>query len=287
MRIVVGSRAAKFWYNSFRRPKDWDLVVTEDELANFEDVKSTSDTKYRSGKVELEPIRGDALKLLAELNADSPTMEMGGMECLVACPRTLLALKMSHLYFPLHWEKTIRDYHFLKHRVSLDEDFKRLLELRTQEKPKDKPPRYSLNVKNEDFFAGSERFVKRVFLHDDIHAATCYYDAPLWSRCKKDADKALIDEGLFRQLSHSDQIKMVQEEAFVIALERRIIPEPNWDEVDRARAFKYGLMRICTTLTRGWFRDFAVENYHEIRKLDYNYVEKFKQALQTGSVRAA
>lgn len=283
MRIVIGSRAAKFWYNSFRRPNDWDLVITEDELSNFGELKKTSETKFRAGKVELEPIRSESMQLLAELNQYSPTMEMDGMECLVACPRTLLALKRSHIYFPLHWQKTIRDYHFLKHRVKLDGDFQRLADLRAIEKPRDRHG-YSLNVRNEDFFAGSERFVKRVYLHDDLHAATCYYDAPLWSRCKKDPDKALIDEGLFHRLDHSDQIKMVQEEAFVIGLERKIIPVETTDPVE---AFRYGLMRICTTLTRGWFREFAIENYYEIRRFDWDFVGKFELACAAGKVRNA
>ncbi len=281
MRIVIGSRAAKFWYNSFRRPKDWDLLVTDDELSNFGDIKKTSETKFRAGKIELEPIRSDSMRLLAEVNKYSPTMEMDGMECIVACPRSLLALKRSHIHYPLHWSKTIRDYHFLKRRVKLEGDYQKIADLRAMEKPRDRAG-YSLNVKNEEFFAGSERFVQRVYLHDDLHAATCYYDAPLWSRCKKNPDKALIDEGLFRQLDHSDQIKMVQEEAFVIALERRIIPKRTEDHIE---AFRYGLMRICTTLTRGWFREFAVENYYEIRRFDWDFVGKFEQAREAGKVR--
>ena len=75
-----------------------------------------------------------------------------------------------------------------------------------------------------------------------------------------------------------------QEEGFVIALERKIIPYLDKD-VDARSAFMWAIMRIGTNLTSGWFRDFAIDNYINIIKHDHDYVGKFKEALANGKIR--
>jgi len=46
-------------------------------------------------------------------------------------------------------------------------------------------------------------------------------------------------------------------------------------------AFDWALMRICTTLCSGWFREFATVNYFKIRdRMDNNYIEKFLTLTQ-------
>ena len=50
-------------------------------------------------------------------------------------------------------------------------------------------------------------------------------------------------------------------------------------------AFDWALMRICTNLCSGWFREFATNNYFIIKKLyNKNYVEKFLLAYENGNI---
>ena len=51
----------------------------------------------------------------------------------------------------------------------------------------------------------------------------------------------------------------------VIALERYLIPMVSKDQ---EISYNLALVRICTTLTKGWFRQFAIDNYPQLSNLD-------------------
>ena len=51
----------------------------------------------------------------------------------------------------------------------------------------------------------------------------------------------------------------------VIALERYLIPMVSKNQ---ETSYKLALARICTTLTKGWFRQFAIDNYPRLSNLD-------------------
>src|SRR4051794_39637017 len=51
----------------------------------------------------------------------------------------------------------------------------------------------------------------------------------------------------------------------VIALERYLIPMISKNQ---ETSYQSALVRICTTLTKGWFRQFAIDNYPRLSKLD-------------------
>jgi hypothetical protein len=64
----------------------------------------------------------------------------------------------------------------------------------------------------------------------------------------------------------------------VIAAERMLIPS-NWKYSSKL-AYIRSLEKVCTTLTSGWFRDFAIDNYPEILKLyDHSKFEYVKNQL--------
>lgn len=72
------------------------------------------------------------------------------------------------------------------------------------------------------------------------------------------------------------QLYGVLEEAYVLALERHQIP--NNFKPDPKASFDIALEKICTSITSGWFREFAWENYYKVQELySPNYVTKFKQ----------
>lgn len=51
----------------------------------------------------------------------------------------------------------------------------------------------------------------------------------------------------------------------VIALERYLIPMIS---KNHESSYHSALVRICTTLTKGWFRQFAIDNYPRLSNLD-------------------
>src|SRR5437762_11216795 len=51
----------------------------------------------------------------------------------------------------------------------------------------------------------------------------------------------------------------------VIALERYLIPMVSKNQ---ETSYNLALVRICTTLTKGWFRQFAIDNYPQLSNLD-------------------
>jgi hypothetical protein len=85
-----------------------------------------------------------------------------------------------------------------------------------------------------------------------------------------------------------DKCKCVLEEAYVIALERRIIPMifGGGGGYTSEEALDWALMRVCTTLCSGWFRNFATNNYYDIKRLsNKNYVEKFLTEYENGNIK--
>ena len=50
-----------------------------------------------------------------------------------------------------------------------------------------------------------------------------------------------------------------------IALERYLIPKVSGNQ---EISYRSALTRICTSLTKGWFRQFAIDNYPRLSNLD-------------------
>jgi hypothetical protein len=309
--IIIGSRALKYWYPDFeRQPKDYDVLGTYQELCdyvhqNYGIIKSSQpsrDGKYlirfNSGhSVEFEYTQRkedsqNALLTLEKRGAPKISFPERGLTVSVAFPFALLALKKSHLSVPLkQWEKHILDYHFLKSQLAKESPspfFDTIYERRLQEtKERGVISTAKLCMTNEEFFDKSEPSVKRYYTHDDVHKAIAFYGEPMFTKIKRDPKQATCDKVLFMALSYEDQLKAVLEEAFIIALERKIIPsmmtllDPNHIFSGR-EALKYALQRICTNLTSGWFREFAQEHYLELLNTDVDYVTKFKEAQKDG-----
>ncbi|POG71333.1 hypothetical protein GLOIN_2v1606934, partial [Rhizophagus irregularis DAOM 181602=DAOM 197198] len=51
----------------------------------------------------------------------------------------------------------------------------------------------------------------------------------------------------------------------VIALERYLIP---MSSKNQDTSYRSALVKICTSLTKGWFRQFAIDNYPRLSNLD-------------------
>ncbi len=76
----------------------------------------------------------------------------------------------------------------------------------------------------------------------------------------------------------------VLEEAYVLALERSQIPFAG--KVTPRQSFDIAIEKVCTSITSGWFREFAWENYDKVVELYRDdYVEKFKAGVDKGIVK--
>lgn len=304
--IIIGSRALKYWYPETKEPNDYDIIGYRQELDtyvhdNYDMVRSCK--LSRPGKFMIKLHGGRSIEFeintgfgscnqINYLSSDKYIAKYSeiNLEGTVAPPEILLAIKRSHLFVPLkQWNKHIEDYHLLKSKIKSAKKIESadlIYQLRSRETQGRINVRSAkLNMTNEEFFAKSEPSINRLYVHDDLHRATCYYAQPLFSKIKLDPSKATCDQVLFEALSLEDQIRAVQEEAFSIALERKVIPAMmSGKPFNSKEALKYALFRLCTTLAGGWFRSFAQDHYYEILDCDVDYVAKFNLAVQAGKI---
>jgi hypothetical protein len=205
---------------------------------------------------------------------------------LVATPEMLYSLKRSHRFLARHWEKHIRDYHILKTLVSGVDIMPEITKLKSDEtKHTKKPP--SLNKTKDEFF--KDDVSNHTFEHDDIHRVMAHRERPMFEYIEDSLNGTVkSSKEKFFQLTREEQIQCVLEEAYVIALERGILPMLYEGKklADAKTAIQWSLMRICTTLTSGWFREFAVENYpYIVNSVDPRYVEKFLYFVDSGQIK--
>jgi len=221
----------------------------------------------------------------------------------VAPPWVLHALKESHIYWPIDFEKHIHDLHAMRKHIPIrDEKELRLKETWTawrrleHERLHGIPGAHiNLDQTNEAFLEESDLLaVQRYIPHDDIHKLVMYGAAPIYDSLKQDPSKAMVSRTMFEQASLETRLRCVREEAMVIALERYLLPQRLHIGHEQL-AYTHGLTRICTTLTKGFFREFAVNHYPLLQKLDrdlkpiYNCLQKIyaTKRAQHDQLRAA
>ena len=305
--LVIGSVAAKYWIPSFRQHQDMDVwalphdffawydhhlpnlaKVIPQENPNKLFVHYNDNGNLLKMEVRLLTEGGPHMEMY-KANASAATIYKANTEWSVASLKTLLKLKRSHIEHPLRWQKHIEDYSVLlkeynKFKRYYDEhqDNERLeaayKTLYKMTNDKLGTTKVNLNMSNEEFFAQSQEYIKRVYDHDSLHRAVMFYDAPLYERMKDDKSRAMCSKRLWETFSELDKVRAVQEESMVIALERRVLPRIlKGKAYDAKKAYDYALMRICTNLTSGWFRDFAIDHWVECSQLGFDYVSRFNE----------
>ena len=138
-----------------------------------------------------------------------------------------------------------------------------------------------LNQSKKDFFTDD---VPYKYDHDDTHKAIALGNRPAYLEYKINEEEVLCSEAKFLEQSEEVRLAGVYEEATVLALERSQVPYPDCDPL---WSFKTALQKVCTSITSGWFREYAWENYDKVMDMyDPKYVEKFNGAVERGEVRA-
>jgi hypothetical protein len=301
--LLVGSRAAEFHFPESRHGDIFDIWSTMEEI---ERLQLTSDIEDISRIPLVENDRAvitvKKTKLAITLyGQDSPESHFIRanenenriiIDCVgeipVARPSTLYLIKKSHIYSAKEWHKHILDMHYLAEGIS-ETDFStdeiNAFRMRVDEYLDSEEKFQSMMISDQEFFDRYANAYIRLYPHDKLHEATCYYGKPMYVDLKPDASMAYISKSKFDKLSHQDKVRLVREEVYVLALERVIIPYrclgDDWSE---GYAFQYALRELCTSAARGWFRDFSIENYPEISRYDRDFYGVFSQAEKSGEL---
>lgn len=300
--LLIGSQALLAQgFALGRTPLDTDYICTWEEFATWqgEHKGQLAECRPLSGSKWVAKVRqcgGDPAPQIFEFEIAWPGST--GAELLrlhealrhpdgsteVATLQECLALKLSHRYLKNSpaFLKTMRDIQALRAAgVGLGMVLQQWLRKREAETYNYAHP--SLRQDKQGFFTDS---VGYKYEHDDIHAAVAAPLPPAYTLYATEGEEVLSSKEKFFALPEAERLRGVYEEACVLALERSLIPYPG---VKTPReAFLYALMKVCTSITSGWFREWAWENYDKVAGYsgtpDY-YVRQFETALRDGLVR--
>lgn len=286
---LTGSVAMEHHGIKNREPADIDLVGSSHAVRNFcqnlGDIKSIYPTEEGKkvfalvkvlGKnqiVEAEITwNGSLSKALFELiKQDSETVFTNGL--MIPSLDILYMLKMSHRYLrnSPHFKKTMDDIHCLRSRgAKIKEEYRDFYHFRKKETYNYKHPK--LDVSKKDFFMGDG--IKYVYDHDSIHEAVKHLSRPAYTFFKEPNSEVQCSKKLFFEAEEKIRLYAVLEEAYVLALERSQVPHRN--KVNSKESFEIAMTKICSSITSGWFREFAWENWNKVFELsNMNYAENF------------
>ena len=204
-------------------------------------------------------------------------------------PGVVLALKLSHRYKKNspHFRKTMDDIIMLREmgfEVPKCLKGKKWFKKREKETYKYSHPKL-MGVKKGEFF--NDDGIDYVYDHDSIHAAVQHLDRPAYSFFQPEGEEVGTSKEAFFAQPLRIQLLAVLEESYVLSLERSIIPFNTFDDEEKCcRAFDMALMKVCSSITSGWFREFAWENFHLVEEMyDIEYVRRFQDRVAEGKVR--
>lgn len=304
MLSIIGSLAMNHWVKPehTKNPNDLDIVGTYDEIQEFlrhikRSEKILAQYPFDAGskifikttqriieaEVAWDNTNSEVLHQL--INNDGVQSDVNGFKVMV-CPLSLLyTLKMSHRYLKdsPHFLKTMKDIQMMRtYGVDIPAQYADFYKERQRIQYNYKLPK--LNQNKDNFFSGDG--IDYEYDHDTIHEAlkfmdkpayTYYADGEVWSSKEKFA-------------SCSEEIKLygVLEESLVLACERSQLafnpaPDARW-------SFEYALFKVCTSITSGFFREYAWENYDAVialyEKVGTDYVSRVKDGITNGTVKS-
>lgn len=306
--LLIGSHAARLRGLDLNRPLvDIDLIAEEGEVWSLIQslrpevvytkgggskaiLKGRDNNYIIEAEFAWEGSTGRELLEMQEDRSGNPAewFEMGGQQIpvFVATPSALLALKLSHRYLKNspHFEKT--RYDILKMRGAgwtLEGELPLQAWLKRRQKETLSYGHPKLDVGSGEFFNPQQ--VPYVYIHDTIHLAMAREGMPpAYKEFQMDGAEVKVDRAKWERLPEERKLDSVLEESYVLALERHQIP--NGFRPDPRKSFIIALQKVCTSISSGWWREWAWEHYDEARKaMDPGYVERFHRGVRNGVVR--
>ena len=296
--VVIGSTPLSQFFREFRThhrtPKDLDLVMTYATYQKYlKDNKPSIKAAYplSGSKMVIKLISGLIVEIECSYHDDDLPAQMikrtferfmndTSVGMLAASLNLLYELKMSHRYLKNspHFLKTMNDIHFLRKEGAVIED-QEFFKAREKETYQYAHP--NLDVKKNEFFK-DEAFYR--FDHDTIHEAIKLGSQPAYKLILDDGADVKCSFDKWNALDHEQNLQCALEECYTLALERSLIPN-DFKPLPR-KAFDMALMKVCTSITSGWFREWCWENYQEISDhYEESFVKKFQEALSQGKIK--
>jgi Holliday junction resolvase len=294
--IIIGSKALNYHVKDYSIPNDSDFIGTERDILAYcynnnivIEKKSYKNLTLYCGKDNLNRYYEFEVAEKGRSSYDYLQV-MNDMEgrLIYASLEILFSLKKSHINFEIKFDKHIKEYHYLKKLLN-DDKLKEITTKRyneTKERLNIKLPKINQTV--HSFFTESQSIINRIYEHDDIHRIVAHGDKPAYFKIQPDTTMVWCSKLMWNKLQEQEKIEMVLEEAYVISLERKLIPMlfQGGNIHSTNSAFKWALMRICTTLSSGYFKEFAVNNYYEIvANYNPNFVDKFLEEVEKDTVK--
>lgn len=307
--ILVGSAALAFHLDRLKithniEPMDIDFIVSDKveaekiiaELELSEDCTrlptahtpkfsvNTEVVKYGGLPVEISyPVSHDCTTadLIRESKNWACMISKLGITCKVAPLNVLYSLKWSHRFLrnSPHFLKTMRTIKNLQKLPGVGPHDTDWLDRRMKETYDYSHP--NLKVKKADFFNSNFDYI---YDHDSIHEAVKLLEKPAYTFYMDGNSEVNCSKESFFAAEKTIRLLGVLEETYVLALERSQIP--NNFEIDPRLSFNIALEKVCTSITSGWFRQYAWENYEIVSRMyDASYVDKFKHALKMGRIK--
>jgi hypothetical protein len=310
--LLIGSQALKYHIHLERESPDYDYIATYDEIKTFVAEKKKQGFKPKAvyptdnGKkylcifekdnvVEINEFEiawpdslAEQLLKLAEQDAWSIRVINGSL--LVASLNMLYMLKMSHRFKKnsVHFLKTMNDIILMEsYEASIPNEWQEWYKAREAETYNYGHPK--LNTDKKSFF--KDDFY--IYDHDDIHRSIKHLELPAYEYYKYDNEQVLCSKKKFFSVNEQVRLYGVLEEAYTLALERSQIPfvlnaidSDKTKQPTRKWSFEHALMKVCTSITSGYFRSWAWDHYYEVLALyNENYVDRFIEALNNGQVK--
>lgn len=297
--ILIGSEALRYrGIECGRKKLDLDVVGEYDEIVAFAKTKGNVKACYPTDGGKKLVVKTDQIivegeltwpdsnaEALAELIRNDPETiyEKSPRGYVVPSIHILYMLKMSHRYLrnSPHFHKTMRDIQQLRlNGAKIKPEHEEFYKERIRVTYDYAHP--SLNQSKDDFF--KDDGIKYVYDHDSIHEAVKRLDRPAYTYFKPENSEVLCDKDMFFAAPKHVRLLAGLEESMVLALERSQIPfVGQWSP---RRSFEFALMKVCTSITSGWFREFCWENYDAILELyDDTYVDQFWAKVAAGDVK--
>lgn len=300
--VLIGSVAMNLATAcEIRKPNDLDVVGTYDDLVFYMKAFAENSGKKLTallpfdkgtklvGKYDDKSIieaeiawEGSTAEELHKLAREDEMRQTWGMFTIPSMD-LLYALKMSHRYKKnsQHFRKTMDDILFLRSfGAKIRDEHMEFFKRREKETYNYAHPK--LNVSKKDFFDGDD--VPYVYDHDSIHVAVKHLDRPAYSYFKPEDQEVLCDRKMFEELPEEIKLYSVLEEAYVLAIERSQVPFKG--QLTPKQSFDIALMKVCTSITSGWWREYAWEHYHQAQELySDSYADKFWNAVALGKVK--
>ena len=299
--LLVGSKALKCYNSKYICPKvkrhwDTDIICTYDEFQKFEQsiiggkkiIKTNGDkniallTKEKGifdFEIALDGSSGLDLINLVKEHALGKLVDRS-LNMHAVNPDVVFTLKKSHRFLKNspHFMKTMLDYKYLRDECGckIPEALSEFYKKREKETYNYSHPK--LNVSKKEFFADIYKHD-----HDSIHEAVKHLDHPAYWYFKEEKAEVKCSKLLFE--AQPDQVKIYSglEEAYVLALERSIIPSGIWSN---KKAFMFALEKLSSSISSGWYRNFIYERFDDIAsQYNDNYVNRFNKALDEGIVK--